>query len=126
MQQWGNYFIAVAGGAAALTGLLFVSVSLNLKHILSFRHLTDRALEALLLLANILLCGSFCLIPQSLFWLGCEVLFCSLIIWLVSTPIDIRSYRRGDKTYRRHYLRNLVFTQLAVLPFLIAGAFMLS
>ena len=33
---WQNFFIAEVGAAAALTGLLFVAVSINLKQILSF------------------------------------------------------------------------------------------
>ena len=34
--QWQNFFVAEVGAAAALTGLLFVAVSINLKQILSF------------------------------------------------------------------------------------------
>ena len=64
MEQWANYFIATAGGAAALTGLIFVSVSLNLKQILAGKHLPGRALGSLILLSNILISGSFCLIPR--------------------------------------------------------------
>jgi len=127
MEQWSNYFIATAGGAAALAGLLFVSVSLNLKQILAGNHLPGRALGSLILLTNILISGSFCLIPrQPLFFLGCELLVCSATIWIVNTRMDIIMYRGVEKLYKGHYLQNIFFTQLAVLPYIAAGILLLN
>jgi len=66
MGQWANYFIATAGGAAALTGLIFVSVSLNLKQILAGKHLPGRALESRFFFRKILVSGSFLLYSGSI------------------------------------------------------------
>ena len=50
MDQWVNFFFAEVGASAALTGLVFVGVSINLKRILSLPKLPNRALEAPVLL----------------------------------------------------------------------------
>ena len=44
---WHEFFVALAGAAAALTGLLFVAVSLNLRQILAFPSLPLRVGETL-------------------------------------------------------------------------------
>lgn len=127
MGQWSDYFVTTAGGAAALAGLIFVSVSLNLKKILSLKHLPGRALGSLILLTNILLIGSFCLVPgQSVFWLGCEISSLALVVWVANTRMDIKMYRGVERHYQPHYLQNLFFSQVAILPFAAAGIFLLN
>jgi hypothetical protein len=42
---WDNFFVAEVGAAAALSGLLFVAVSINLTRILAIPHLPARAAE---------------------------------------------------------------------------------
>ena len=122
-----SYFSTIAEAAATLTGLIFVGLSLNLQRILSIKHLPARALGSLMLMTNILIVSSFCLIKeQPLFWLGIEVLACGLIIWISGIRMDIRMYPEMIKLYKNHFFRNLVFTQLAVLPYLVAGVFLLT
>jgi modulator of FtsH protease len=48
--SWHTFFSTQAEVSAALTGLVFVALSINLKQILSLPGLADRAGEALLLL----------------------------------------------------------------------------
>ena len=52
MGDWHDFFLAQAGAAGVLTGLVFVGVSINLQKILS--DLTGRAVEALILLVAVL------------------------------------------------------------------------
>lgn len=126
MEQWANYFIVDAGAAAALTGLIFVAVSLNLQAILSIPHLADRALGSLVLLANILLVSSLCLVPQSSSFLGSEVLTLSILMWILTARIDVKVFWHIDKHYKFHAARNIVFTQLAVIPYIVGGIYLLT
>ena len=73
--QWHDLFIAVASAAAALTGLIFVAVSINLKEIIEYPGLPHRAVETLAVMTGVLLLSVFALIPaQSRQALGTEAL----------------------------------------------------
>ena len=74
-EQWHDLFVAMAGAAAALTGLIFVAVSINLEKILKYRALPVRAVETLSILTGLLLLSVFILVPgQGLTVLGVELL----------------------------------------------------
>jgi hypothetical protein len=73
--QWHDMFVAVAGASAALTGLLFVAVSINLKEILEMDGLPARAVETLSIMTGVLVMSIFVLAPgQSRQVLGAEIL----------------------------------------------------
>ena len=79
--SWHNLFVASAGAAAALTGLIFVAVSINLAKILADRRLPIRAAETLSLLLGLLLLSVFVLVPgQSRIALGCEIAGLGLVM----------------------------------------------
>jgi hypothetical protein len=66
---WSDLFVASAGAAAALSGLIFVAVSVNIRPILEAdeeaggNFLTGRALEAVVALANVLVISLVALTP---------------------------------------------------------------
>jgi hypothetical protein len=62
-ELWHDFFIGVAGAAAALTGLLFVSLSINLQQILGQRWLPRRAALTLVLLFETLVVAILGLVP---------------------------------------------------------------
>jgi modulator of FtsH protease len=64
MEEWNDLYVAVAGAAAALTGLIFVGVSISLTKILSYPTLPNRALVSLILLLSILTFSILLLIPE--------------------------------------------------------------
>ena len=75
MPSWDNFFVAQLGASAALTGLLFVGISINMTKIIGFPSLLTRALKALSLLVLILVVASLMLVPgQPPLWNGLEVL----------------------------------------------------
>jgi hypothetical protein len=122
MNEWQNFFIAQAGAAAALAGLIFVGVSINLTRILSLSRLPDRALLPLILLVTILILSSLLPVPgQPVFQVGLEVLGLGSLVWITTTRIDLGIMRNTDLPYRRKFILNMVITQLAVLPYPVAG-----
>ncbi len=73
-QSWQNFYVMVGGAAAALTGLLFVAMSLHSKAIMADPLHGSRALGTLLSLITLLFIAGAVLIPgQSLTALGIEV-----------------------------------------------------
>ena len=56
--DWSTFFAAQVGAGAALTGLVFVALSINLKQILAFPGLPSRAAEAIILLMQPVLIGA--------------------------------------------------------------------
>jgi hypothetical protein len=78
-REWTDLFVASAGASAALTGLLFVAVSLNIKDILENTILPGRALQTLLLLLSAVVVSLVGLVPgQNATALGVELLIFGL------------------------------------------------
>nr|WP_295933022.1 hypothetical protein [uncultured Dyadobacter sp.] len=125
--EWANFFVAIVSAAAALTGLIFVGVSLSLNKILDIGWLTGRAMEALVLLVGVLIAGVICLVPrQTPTIVGIEILITGGVIWGMTFFLDLRMLRQVERNYKRYYLLNILFTQLAVLPYLVAGIVLLK
>jgi hypothetical protein len=61
---WTALFTATDSTSAALTGLVFVAVSINIRAILKGPGLPERALESLILLLGVLAVSSLALIPR--------------------------------------------------------------
>lgn len=126
MNQWANFFSAMAESAATLTGLIFVGASINLPKILSIPALPDRALESLILLLNILIISGQSLTPdETPLALGIRIASISAIVWFIMIYLDSRIWRKSEPHLRRYSLLNMIFSQLAILPFLVAGILML-
>jgi modulator of FtsH protease len=126
MNEWRDFFIAIAGAAAALTGLLFVGVSINLTRILSFPGLPERALLSLALLLNILIISCLMLIPlQSLQMAGVEILVTGLLIWMTAIRIDYGILKTKNPEFKPHYKAMMVLSQFATLPYLVCGILIL-
>ena len=122
MQDWHDFFVATAGAAAALTGFIFIGISINLKQILAWPQLPNRSLEGLILPVNVLLVSCCGLIPgQTHAWLGGEIVGFWLLTGVLTLVLNRVTATLTPVPYRRLYWKNLVLTQLAILPYGLAG-----
>jgi hypothetical protein len=122
MTVWDNFFIAQLGASAALLGLLFVGVSINLNRILSIPRLPDRAFQSLVLLLTILIISTLFLVPgQSTLGLGIEILVVGVSVWLTNTWLDIGNIRKVEKKFLRIYYRVMILGQIASLSYIAGG-----
>ncbi len=127
MLDWSGFFEAEVGASAALAGLLFVGVSLNMSRILALKGVADRALEALTLLVAILLISSLQLVPgQPRIALGAEILLVGAVAWVAVTTLELRTLGASERQYRKYYVNNLVIGQAAVLPYIAGGLVMIA
>jgi modulator of FtsH protease len=102
--SWQNFYLMTGGAAAALTGLLFVAMSLHAKTITGDPFYMRRAVGTLASLTTQLLIAAGVLVPgQSLTWLGIEVEIGGAFFLAFSVNNFLRSggYRRGFKSRSR-------------------------
>jgi hypothetical protein len=122
MNEWHDFFVATAGASAALTGLIFVGVSINLNRILSVPALPARASISMILLLTILIVTILLLAPyESIKVAGTEVLVIGLVVWGGVILTDIRIRRNKEKQFKSLYTLNIIMNQVAILPYIISG-----
>jgi hypothetical protein len=95
--DWHEFFNAAAGASAALLGLLFVAISINLKLILKHSHLPGRAAATLGTLLSVLVVCSFGLVPgQSNRTLGVEILATGAVVATQAIWVSVGKRSQGD------------------------------
>ena len=122
MEGWENFFLGQLGASAALGGLLFVAISLNLEKITSVAGLADRALLALSLLLAILVASSVMLVPhQPDFVLGAEVLVVGIGVAALALIKRPHSLDQAGSPSKAKPAVNTVLLAIAVLPYFVGG-----
>ncbi|MCU1427433.1 MAG: hypothetical protein JWL83_1433 [Actinomycetia bacterium] len=121
--QWHDFFIMVGGAAAALTGLVFVALSLDLATIIRDATHRARAVGTLTSLAAIFVMSALALMgDQGHIEVGVEWLVVATLAGVVCTDGYVQARRAGNMTVRDS-LRAAAGTALYVA--LLAGAVVL-
>src|SRR5665213_2860814 len=90
---WSSFFLAVAGAGAALCGLVFVSLSLNLDRIKRSKALVGRAGEAVSLLLSTVVFSLIDLIPENTPKLtGTLLLVAGIGLWIFVVRLQKGAY----------------------------------
>ena len=94
--NWAPVFAAIAGASAALTGLLFVALSINLGKVIAGQGLIGRAVEVLVLLTSVLIVSTLLLMPdQPRDGAAAEILPMGILVAGLLTYIHVRAPRRA-------------------------------
>ena len=125
LESWDSFFVAEVGAAAALLGLLFVAISINLKQMIEAGGLTDRALVALLLLLAIMVLGLLMSMPDQPSWaLGGETIVISVFTGVIGTVLGLRGLHQADKQYWHNFVWNTL-TFIATLVLIVVGGLLM-
>jgi hypothetical protein len=128
---WETFFAANAGAAAALAGLVFVGVSINVDMIAPSQRLAGRALEAFALLASVLIVSVLGLVPEiTRTGLGIALLVAGTVLWLLVLRLDRRTvtasaHLPAGVAPRGSLAAQLIIAQLATLPVVVAAVTLL-
>ena len=124
--EWTDFFVASAGASAALAGLVFVAVSINIDRILKMQGVPERALETVLTLLGVVLVSLVMLMPGvGIETLGVLLLLLSLTLIAVAFQINgstrARARADGEPHVSRHLLR-----AMATVPVLVGALSLLT
>jgi modulator of FtsH protease len=126
--DWHDFYVMTGGAAAALTGLLFVAMSLHAREIMANRFFSNRAVGTLMSLTSQLLISGAVLIPgQPLVLIGVEVEVAALfflgfvILQMLTRGADVPAIA---STWT-HRLMELVGGTIWIVLFIAAGASLL-
>ena len=124
LSEWSDFFVASAGASAALAGLVFVAISINVARILQLDGVPELGLVTLLLLIGVLVVSMFGLIPdQSEHAFGVELLVQSAF-WTLVIAFLIRRSAAGLGEGGGRLASRVILPVFGTLPFL-AGAVLL-
>jgi modulator of FtsH protease len=124
---WSTFFSTEAGASAALTGLIFVAVSINLSRIIKIPQLVARSAKALIGLTGVLIASTLCMAPaQPAAALGCELTLLGIFVWLTTTRFQHQSSYKNPYIHLKERILQNVLTQLSALPLIAGGASLIA
>jgi hypothetical protein len=125
--SWSGFGEAVATAAAALAGLLFIAVSINLKRILEFPSLPTRAGQTLIFFVTPLITALLLITPaQARIALAVEFMATGLTIGGIQLYLDLHTERGDEDTLYRRLVSVLVPALFSCGCLVIAGATLAS
>ena len=119
---WVAFFGAVTGAAAALAGLLFVAVSINLDNILKGSTLLPaRAAETLAMLLFVVISCALVLVPQDAELLGAEILAIAVPLTVITVRNQLKFQRQNPDSPLLWSVSRAATSGVALVPGTIAG-----
>jgi hypothetical protein len=120
MSEWSNFFSASASASAALAGLVFVALSVNLQRIIEYPHLPGRAGAAIGGLIVILVSSMAMLAPQPMVARGVEITAFGAAGWVLEARL---SFHATPDVKRPRYAPwvSTILGQVQMLPFIAGG-----
>jgi len=125
--EWIEFGVALAGAAAVLTGLVFVSVSINLEKVLHVHGLPGRAGESIVMLAGVLILSFPLLMPgQSRTAVGVELVVGGVILAALLFVIALPGLNQPTRQPLSWRLTRIVAALAASVPVVVAGVSLLA
>ncbi len=125
--SWDSFFVAQVGASAALTGLVFVALSINLGNIIKERSLVDRAGEAVALLVLPVVVGLGVLAPaRSLRTTGLVAGVPAVAGWVLVSLLLVRGRKAAPDRPLPEAVVRATFVQLATLPAIVGSVLLLT
>ena len=125
--NWAPAFTAVAGSSAALTGLLFVALSINLSQVIKAPGLVGRAIEVLVLLTSVLVVSTLLLMPgQPAGSAAIEILSIAVLADAVVSYIQLRAPRKALQVSNFQFAMRVLGSQVGPIFLVVGGVSLLA
>jgi hypothetical protein len=127
LDEWHDFYVASAGAAAALAGLIIVAMTVNITTILQIPSMPARAASTIASLTLSVVVSVTSLIPDQRIWLlGLEVLVFSLGALVLSVDAARRIFRHREDTPPLALLPKASVVVLQIVPFLVGSVFLIA
>ena len=125
VSEWSEFFVAMAGATAALAGLVFVAISINIERILQLDGVPELGMVTLLLLVGVLVVSMLGLIPdQADHAFGIEVLVQALLWSFLIATFTTRSMA-SLKEGKGRYPSRVVLPLFGTVPYLVGAVLLI-
>ena len=126
LSEWSDLFVASAGATAALAGLVFVAISINLERILELDGVPELGMVTLLLLVGVLIVSMFGLIPdQEDHAFGIELLIQSGL-WALAIAILVRRSMSGISEGAGRMTSRVILPMFGTVPYLVGAVLLIA
>jgi hypothetical protein len=127
LEEWHDFYVASAGAAAALAGLIIVAMTVNIATILQIPAMPARAASTIASLTLTVVVSISSLIPsQGTRLLGLEILLFSLGALALSVDAAWRMFQHRETTSPGALVAKVSVSILQILPFVVGSVLLLA